>query len=143
VFVADYDAPRDTTLRFFENMLRIVAETFGDRLTRLRLECGLSVAELARAVKSSEAAIRHLQSGESKGPYLSVGVRIANALGVSPSYLAFGIDGHAGEAESRSLATVIAEQERSALEIAALNRRVNTLEDRGAGDRPHTVPESR
>jgi transcriptional regulator with XRE-family HTH domain len=123
-------------------MLRSVAETFGDRLARLRSERGLSVAELARAVKSSEAAIRHLQSGESKGPYLNVGVRLAHALGVTTSYLAFGHDGDPDEAESRSLATVIEEQERQALEIAALGRRVNTLEARGAGDPPRTVPES-
>ena len=124
-------------------MLRFVAETFGDRLARLRSERGLSVAELARAVKSSEAAIRHLQSGESKGPSLNVGVRLARVLRVTTSYLAFGVDGDPDEAESRSLVMVIEEQERQALEIAALNRRVNTLEARDAGDPRRTAPESR
>src|SRR5665213_857360 len=63
------------------------------------------------------------------------------APGVSTSYLAFGRDGDLEAAESRSPATVIEEQERQALEIAALSRRVNTLEDRGGGDPLRTAPE--
>ncbi len=66
------------------------AETFGVRLRRLRTQRGYTLAGLARLVLVTEAAIRNLETGDSKGPSFLVGVRLADALGVDVHYLAFG-----------------------------------------------------
>ncbi len=97
------------------------AETFGVRLRRLRTERGFRVAGLARAVLVTEAAIRNLETGESKGPSFVVGVRLADALGVDVHYLAFG--------EGVSLAGRLTELERR---MAAFERHLP--EERRAGD---------
>ncbi len=80
------------------------AETFGVRLRRLRTERGYSLAGLARQVLVTEAAIRNLETGDSKGPSFVVGVRLADALSVDVHYLAFG--------EGASLAGRVSELER-------------------------------
>lgn len=80
------------------------AETFGVRLRRLRTERGYSIAGLARQVLVTEAAIRNLETGDSKGPSFAVGVRLADALCVDVHYLAFG--------EGASLASRMDELER-------------------------------
>ncbi len=69
---------------------RQMLETFGERLTRLRLGCGYTVAELARVAFVSEGNIRALEAGRTRNPALDTGLRIANALGVSPFVLTFG-----------------------------------------------------
>lgn len=69
-----------------------MTETFGERLKRLRLERGLTVAKLARAIDTSEGAIRALESGGTKSPALHTGLRIALVLGVDPYALAFGAE---------------------------------------------------
>ncbi len=93
------------------------AETFGVRLRRLRTERGFKIAGLARTVLVTEAAIRNLETGESKGASFVVGVRLADALGVDVHYLAFG--------EGMSLAGRVTELERrmSAFEQLHLEER--------------------
>ncbi len=68
----------------------MVKEAIGTRLRRLRVAHGLSAAALARKVDVTEAAIRAIETGDSKSPSFPVGVRLAEALGVSARYLAFG-----------------------------------------------------
>lgn len=68
----------------------MVKETIGMRLRRLRVAHGLSAAALARTVNVTEAAIRAIETGDSKSPSFPVGVRLAEALGVTARYLAFG-----------------------------------------------------
>lgn len=83
---------------FLENAVRtdvrtiplVTAETFGERLARLRSEKGMRPTDLAHRVGMTEGAIRHLESGHTKQPSLSVGIKIAKALDVTPEYLAFG-----------------------------------------------------
>jgi transcriptional regulator with XRE-family HTH domain len=99
------------------------AETFGVRLRRLRTERGLKIAGLARGVFVTEAAIRNLETGESKGPSFAVGVRLADALGVDVHYLAFG--------EGTSLAGRVSELERRMNAFEQLH-----LEERRARDIP-------
>ncbi len=66
------------------------AESFGQRLRRLREACGLRKTGLARRVGLTEAAIRQLESGRTSDARLADGVRLADALGVDARYLAFG-----------------------------------------------------
>jgi transcriptional regulator with XRE-family HTH domain len=93
-----------------------VAETFGQRLQRLRQERRITVSELARAVGVSPSAIRQLESGASKSASLAVGLRIADVLEVEPRLLAFG-DGSALSSTLRELQRRVAllENERSGL----------------------------
>jgi transcriptional regulator with XRE-family HTH domain len=65
-------------------------ETFGERLRRLREARGLRKTALARRVGLTEACIRQLESGRTSQPRLSDGMRLADALGADPRYLAFG-----------------------------------------------------
>jgi transcriptional regulator with XRE-family HTH domain len=65
-----------------------MAETIGERLRRLRESSGLSVLALARVAGIGENAVRKIESGDSKQPSFTTGVRIAKALGVSPWELA-------------------------------------------------------
>ncbi len=71
----------------------MTTETFGERLRRLREARGLRKTVLARQVGLTEAAIRQLESGRTSGPRLADGMRLADALGTTPRYLAFGEDG--------------------------------------------------
>jgi len=117
--------------------------TVADRLGQLQEDRGFSVADLARAAKVSEGAIRQLLNGTTKMPSLLTALRLADALGVTAWYLATGRDTDPEGTGPRSLAALIAAQERQGLEIVALNRRVSTLEDRVGGDRRRTAPGSR
>jgi transcriptional regulator with XRE-family HTH domain len=119
------------------------SETLGERLARLRSERRLSIAQLARAARTTEGTIRHLESGRSKGPALMTGLRLARTLGVSAWYIAAGRDGDPEETESRSLEHRVAELERRARETAALDLRVSKLEARAAGDPQRSAPELR
>jgi transcriptional regulator with XRE-family HTH domain len=67
-----------------------MTETFGERLRRIRLARGFTVAGLARAVDVSEGSIRQLEDGITQRPSLHTGLRIAFVLDVSPYVLAFG-----------------------------------------------------
>jgi transcriptional regulator with XRE-family HTH domain len=67
-----------------------MAETFAERLRRIRLEQGFSVPDLASAVGVSDGAIRQLESGQTKQPSFALGLRIADKLHVEPYYLALG-----------------------------------------------------
>ena len=66
------------------------AETFGERLRRLRVARGFRVTDVAYAAGLTEGSIRQLESGQTKNVSLPVGLRIASSLGVSPEYLASG-----------------------------------------------------
>lgn len=77
-----------------------VSELFGERVRRLRNEKSLSAAQLSRLVGIGENGIRKIENGDTKEPTFSTGVRLANALGVSPSELAFGTGSQGGPANS-------------------------------------------
>jgi transcriptional regulator with XRE-family HTH domain len=53
------------------------------RLRTLRLNAGLTQAELARAAGLSAASIKRLEAGKGKRPYPSTRRRLAAALGVA------------------------------------------------------------
>jgi transcriptional regulator with XRE-family HTH domain len=65
-------------------------ETFGERLRRLREHSGLTVGRLALRAGLTEAAIRKMEYGDTKGHGLVTGLKIAEALGVDPWELAYG-----------------------------------------------------
>jgi transcriptional regulator with XRE-family HTH domain len=65
-------------------------ETFAERLRRLREQRGLTVGRLALRAGLTEAAIRKMEYGDTKGHGFINGLKIAEALGVDPSELAFG-----------------------------------------------------
>ncbi|MDQ2679466.1 MAG: XRE family transcriptional regulator [Candidatus Eremiobacteraeota bacterium] len=62
----------------------------GERVRAYRKSRGLTAAGLAAKSGVSENAIRKIESGNSKQPSFVTGVRIADALGLSPRILAFG-----------------------------------------------------
>ncbi len=78
------------------------AESFGERLRRLRVVRGFRVTDVASAAGLTEGSIRQLEAGHTKSVSLLVGLRIAKSLGVSPEYLASGT----GPAESAEPAVV-------------------------------------
>jgi predicted nucleotidyltransferase/DNA-binding Xre family transcriptional regulator len=63
------------------------ATRIGARIRACRLARGLSASALAVRAGVTENAIRKIESGDSKEPRFSTGVRIASALGVDPSEL--------------------------------------------------------
>jgi transcriptional regulator with XRE-family HTH domain len=65
-------------------------ETFAERLKRLREQSGLTVGRLALRAGLTEAAIRKMEYGDTKGHGFINGLKIAEALGVDPAELAFG-----------------------------------------------------
>jgi len=65
-------------------------ETFAERLKRLREKRGLTVGRLALRAGLTEAAIRKMEYGDTKGRGFVNGLKIAEALGVDPWELAFG-----------------------------------------------------
>jgi transcriptional regulator with XRE-family HTH domain len=66
------------------------AEPFRVRLRRLREVRNITPNTLASLVGVTEGAIRQMESGQTHAASLRVGVRLAEALGVTPAYLAFG-----------------------------------------------------
>jgi transcriptional regulator with XRE-family HTH domain len=86
-------APYHRSLRFVQSErgeAGRAAESFGDRLRRLRVARGFRVTDVAYAAGLTEGSIRQLESGQTKSVSLPVGLRIAKSLGVSPEYLATG-----------------------------------------------------
>lgn len=69
-----------------------MAETFGERLRRLREASNLSPGELSHRVGVTENAIRQMELGYTKSASLTIGIRLADALGISAHYLATGRD---------------------------------------------------
>ncbi len=65
-------------------------ETFAERLKRLRERRGLTVGTLALRAGLTEAAIRKMEYGDTKGQGFINGLKIAEALDVEPWELAFG-----------------------------------------------------
>jgi transcriptional regulator with XRE-family HTH domain len=90
-------------------------EYFGERLRRLRTATGLTASSLARSVGVTEGAIRQMESGQTKSASFSVGLAIADALGVDPWLLAFGTAHASGRATTST---------------PSLDARVARLEDR-------------
>ncbi len=70
--------------------VEVVAESFGARLRRLREAHHLIPTHLAVLVGVTESAVRQMEKGRSGTASFPVGLRLAAALGVEPSYLAFG-----------------------------------------------------
>ncbi|MDQ6943091.1 MAG: helix-turn-helix domain-containing protein [Candidatus Eremiobacteraeota bacterium] len=66
------------------------SESFRVRLRRLREARNVTPNTLASLVGVTEGAIRQMESGQTHAASLRVGVRLAEALGVTPAYLAFG-----------------------------------------------------
>lgn len=80
------------------------ATCLGSRIKRLRKAKGLTAARLAERVGITENALRKLESGDSKEPRFSTGVRLARALNVDAVALA----AHTGTpTEGPALSTVI------------------------------------
>src|SRR5579863_2764811 len=67
--------------------------SLGKVIKRLRKTKGLTADALARSVGITENAIRKIESGESKEPRFSTGLRMAAVLGVSPLQLTGGVNG--------------------------------------------------
>lgn len=63
------------------------AMQFKDKLRQLRKKKGMSATDLARICGITDNAIRQLELGNSKVPTFVVGVRLAQALGVTPEEL--------------------------------------------------------
>jgi HTH-type transcriptional regulator, repressor for puuD len=59
----------------------------GKRIAEIREHGGLSQSALARAIGTSQSAISQIESGE-RNPSYDMLRQIANAMGVSPAYLA-------------------------------------------------------
>jgi transcriptional regulator with XRE-family HTH domain len=72
------------------------AESFGERVRRLREARGKTLAAVAEECGCSEGTIRHIEVGNVASPGLHLGIRLADALGVDVRYLAFGGAGVAG-----------------------------------------------
>lgn len=60
---------------------------FGPRLKRLRTAKGFTAEALGRKVGITENAVRKIESGSSKEPRFSTGIRLASALGTTPESL--------------------------------------------------------
>jgi transcriptional regulator with XRE-family HTH domain len=109
-----------------------VRETFRERLRRLRAERGLRVGDLAGASRVTEAAIRKMESGETKSASFAVGLMLSRELHVNPWYLCFGDDGVVLETGARSEEAAAKALESLLLERAARDQRVSSLEARVA-----------
>jgi transcriptional regulator with XRE-family HTH domain len=65
-------------------------ETLGERVRRVREAQGIGVNALADTCRVSEGAIRQVENGGVKSPSLILGLRLSDALGVDPYWLATG-----------------------------------------------------
>ena len=104
--------------------VRMRVESFGERLRRLRLDRGVSCAQLANRVGVTEGAIRQMESGQTKMASFVIGLRLARELGVDAWYLATGDDAEASAPDcGPSLAS----------RIAALEARLGDLDEHARG----------
>lgn len=65
-------------------------DSLGGRLTRRRLDKGLTQHELAAAVGTSQAVVQRIETGKCKHPRNIDG--IARVLDVSPAWLMYGVE---------------------------------------------------
>jgi transcriptional regulator with XRE-family HTH domain len=65
---------------------RTAIETFGQRLSRLREDGGLSQSGLARRIGVSQSAVSQMEAGD-RSPSYGMLVQLAEALGVTIAYL--------------------------------------------------------
>jgi transcriptional regulator with XRE-family HTH domain len=118
-----------------------VVESFGVRLRRLREQRHMTPSALAHAVGVTEGAIRQMESGQTKSASFLVGLKLAEVLGVTPAYLVTGRE-KLSETGSPSPAPQPASVlERHTMQIAALERRVKSLEARLRGGTRRKAPE--
>jgi transcriptional regulator with XRE-family HTH domain len=100
--------------------LRPRVEGFGERLRRLRLDRGISCAQLANRVGVTEGAIRQMESGQTKMASFVIGLRLAKELGTDPWYLANGVaDGDEAKTGADALA----------LRVAALEQKLSSIDE--------------
>lgn len=65
-----------------------MAETFGKRVKRLRMEAGLKQAELAERAGVTLFNIRHMEQDKNDNPSRKILIGLARALGVTLDQLA-------------------------------------------------------
>ena len=100
--------------------VRMRVESFGERLRRLRLDRGVSCAQLANRVGVTEGAIRQMESGQTKMASFVIGLRLAKELGTDPWFLANGVaDDEAAKTGADGLA----------LRVAALEQRLSSIDE--------------
>jgi transcriptional regulator with XRE-family HTH domain len=100
-------------------------QSFAERLRHLRLERGISCAQLANRVGVTEGAIRQMESGQTKMASFVIGLRLAKELGTDPWFLANGVaDGEEAKTGADALA----------LRVAALEQRLSSLGEPRAGE---------
>ncbi|MDX1513068.1 MAG: helix-turn-helix transcriptional regulator [Gammaproteobacteria bacterium] len=68
---------------------RVSENSLGGRLTRCRLDRGLTQHDLAEAVGTSQAVIQRIETGKCRHPRNIEG--IARVLAVSPAWLMYGV----------------------------------------------------
>ena len=107
--------------------------TLGERIRAAREARELSVKQLARRAGLSEDGLRKIEIGLTKQPAFRTGARIARALGVNAEALALGDENYLKEAEQRSVEAVFQEVERLSMQISALCRLANNLQDQARG----------
>ena len=100
--------------------VRVRVEGFGERLRRLRLDRGISCAQLANRVGVTEGAIRQMESGQTKMASFVIGLRLAKELGTDAWYLANGV---ADDETAKSGADALA------LRVAALEQRLSSIDE--------------
>ncbi len=101
-------------------------KNFGQRLKRLRTARRLRVVDLGYAAGVTEGAIRQMESGQTKGASLVIGLRLAKLLGVTPDYLAYGTDGSADDQGTMRL--FLARLDEHEHRLAKVERRLTTRE---------------
>lgn len=77
-----------------------VEQTLADRVRRMRLQLGMTQAELAVRVQSSQAVIQKIENGKSLRPRIVE--EVARTLGVSAAWLVYG-SGHDGDLGSDAI----------------------------------------
>jgi transcriptional regulator with XRE-family HTH domain len=109
-----------------------MAQTFGERLRTLRERRKMTVSQLAIAVRITEGAIRHMESGQTKSASFITGLRLAATLEVTPWFLATGLaDGAAETAKSRRPdANLVEAIESLTKALESVDHRVRGLEAR-------------
>ncbi len=113
--------------------------TLGERIREARVAKGLSIGQLAPRIGVTEDALRKIETGSTQQPAFIVGIRIAAELDINPFFLALGDPSykagasHGMEVERRFAAVAIQELERLLMQISALCRLANNLEDQARG----------
>lgn len=97
--------------------------TLADRLRHMRLQLGMTQAELAARVHSSQAVIQKIENGKSLRPRIIEDV--AQTLGVSAAWLVYG-SGHASDLESDAVEVALCweslpEPQRTAIKSAIID----------------------